>query len=143
VLGKYLSMLVFFTLLIGLTSTYYFIIEYFGDPDPLSILSGYLGIWLEGAFFIAVGLLASSWTSNQIIAAMVSYLILFSLYFASSFTQYFSGSAEHFLIQLSTHTHLENFAIGIITPSDVVYYLAGILLCLVLTRLSIDNKLWL
>jgi ABC-2 type transport system permease protein len=52
------------------------------------------------------------------------------------------GSAEHFLIQMSTHTHLENFAIGIITPSDVVYYLAGILLCLVLTRLSIDNRLW-
>ena len=142
VLGKYFSMLIFFSLLIGLTSVYYFIVEYFGDPDPLSMLSGYLGIWLEGAFFIAVGLLASSWTSNQIIAAMVSYLILFSLYFSTSFTQYVSGSAEHFLIQLSTHTHLENFAIGIITPSDVVYYLAGILLCLVLTRLSIDNRLW-
>jgi ABC-2 type transport system permease protein len=142
VLGKYFSMLIFFTLLIGLTLSYYFIVEYFGDPDPSSILSGYLGIWLEGAFFIAVGLLASSWTSNQIIAAMVSYLILFSLYFATSFTQYVSGPAEYFLIQLSTHTHLENFAIGIITPSDVVYYLAGILLCLVLTRLSIDNRLW-
>jgi ABC-2 type transport system permease protein len=142
VLGKYFSMIIFFTLLIGLTFSYYFIVEYFGDPDPYSMLSGYLGIWLEGAFFIAVGLLASSWTSNQIIAAMVSYLILFSLYFATSFTQYVSGSAEHFLIQLSTHTHLENFAIGIITPSDVVYYLSGILLCLVLTRLSIDNRLW-
>jgi len=142
VLGKYFSMLIFFTLLIGLTLSYFFIVEYFGDPDPSSMLSGYLGIWLEGAFFIAVGLLASSWTSNQIIAAMVSYLILFSLYFATSFTQYVSGSADHFLIQLSTHTHLENFAIGIITPSDVVYYLAGILLCLVLTRLSIDNRLW-
>jgi ABC-2 type transport system permease protein len=142
VLGKYFSMIIFFTLLIGLTFSYYFIVEYFGDPDPYSMLSGYLGIWLEGAFFIAVGLLASSWTSNQIIAAMVSYLILFSLYFATSFTQYVSGSAEHFLIQLSTHTHLENFAIGIITPSDVVYYLSGILLCLALTRLSIDNRLW-
>ena len=142
VLGKYLSMLIFYSLLIGLTLIYYFIVEYYGEPDPLSILSGYLGIWLEGAFFIAVGLLASSWTSNQIIAAMVSYLILFSLYFSTSFTQYVSGSTEHFLIQLSTHTHLENFAIGIITPSDVVYYLAGILLCLVLTRLSIDNRLW-
>mgnify|MGYP000007868330 FL=1 len=142
VLGKYFSMLIFFTLLIGLTLSYYFIVEYFGDPDPSSILSGYLGIWLEGAFFIAVGLLVSSWTSNQIIAAMVSYLILFSLYFAASFTQYVSGPAEYFLIQLSTHTHLENFAMGIITPSDVVYYLAGILLCLALTRLSIDNRLW-
>jgi ABC-2 type transport system permease protein len=129
VLGKYLSMLIFYSLLIGLTVSYYFIVEY-------------LGIWLEGAFFIAVGLLASSWTSNQIIAAMVSYLILFTLYFSTSFTQYVSGSAEQLLIQLSTHTHLENFAIGIITPSDVVYYLAGIVLCLVLTRLSIDNRLW-
>jgi ABC-2 type transport system permease protein len=142
VLGKYLSMLIFYSLLIGLTLTYYFIVEYFGDPDLSSMLSGYLGIWLEGAFFIAVGLLASSWTSNQIIAAMVSYLILFSLYFATSFTQYVGGSAENFLNQLSTHVHLENFAIGIITPSDVVYYLAGIVLCLVLTRLSIDNRLW-
>jgi ABC-2 type transport system permease protein len=142
VLGKYLSMLIFFTLLIGLTLSYYFIVEYFSEPDPFSILSGYLGIWLEGAFFIAVGLLASSWTANQIVAAVVSYLILFSLYFVTSITQYVSGSVERFLTQMSTHTHLENFAIGIITPSDVVYYLVGILLCLVLTRLSIDNRLW-
>lgn len=142
VLGKYLSMLIFYSLLIALTLTYYVIVEYFGDPDPLGMLSGYLGIWLEGAFFIAVGLLASSWTSNQIIAAMVSYLILFSLYFSTSFTQYLSGSAEQFLLQMSTHTHLENFAIGIITPSDVVYYLSGIVCCLALTRLSIDNRLW-
>jgi ABC-2 type transport system permease protein len=142
VLGKYLSMLIVFTVLIGLTLSYYFIVEYFSEPDPFSILSGYLGIWLEGAFFIAVGLLASSWTANQIVAAIVSYLILFSLYFVTSFTQYVSGSAEHFLTQMSTRTHLENFAIGIITPSDVVYYLVGILLCLVLTRLSIDNRLW-
>jgi len=142
VLGKYFSMLLFYSLLIGLTGIYYLIVEYYGDPDSLSMLSGYLGIWLEGAFFIAVGLLASSWTSNQIIAAIVSYLILFSLYFTTSFTQYFTGSAEHLLIQLSTHTHLENFAIGIITPSDVVYYVVGIVLCLALTRLSIDNRLW-
>lgn len=142
VLGKYLSMLVFYSLLIGLTVTYYFIIEYFGDPDPISILSGYVGIWLEGAFFIALGLLASSWTSNQIIAAMVSYLILFSLYFSTSLTPYFTGTAEQFFIQLSTRTHLENFAIGMITPSDIIYYLTGIVLCLILARLSIDNRLW-
>jgi ABC-2 type transport system permease protein len=142
VLGKYLSMLIFFTLLISMTATYYFILEFFGDPDPMSILSGYVGIWLEGAFFIAIGLLVSSWTRNQIIAALVSYALIFLLYFAASFTKYFSGSVEHFLVQISTRTHLENFAIGIITPSNVTYYLTGIILCLVLTRLSIDNRLW-
>jgi ABC-2 type transport system permease protein len=142
VLGKYFSMLIFFTLLISMTATYYFILEYFGSPDPMSTLSGYIGIWLEGAFFIAIGLLVSSWTRNQIIAALVSYALIFLLYFAASFTKYFSGSVEHFLVQISTRTHLENFAIGIITPSNVTYYLTGIILCLVLTRLSIDNRLW-
>jgi len=142
VLGKYLSMLIFYSLLIGLTGVYYFIVEYFGNPDPYSILSGYVGIWLEGALFIAIGLLTSSWTRNQIIAAMTSYIILFSLYFSITFTKYLTGFAEGFLIQFSTRTHLENFAIGMITASDVIYYLAGILLCLVLTRLSIDHKLW-
>ena len=142
VLGKYFSMLLFYSLLIGMTVSYYFIIEYFASPDPMSMLSGYVGIWLEGAFFIAVGLVVSSWTPNQVIAALVSYLILFSLYFSSSFSIYTSGSTEQFFIQLSTRTHLENFAIGMITPSDVAYYLSGIFLCLVLTRLSIDNRLW-
>lgn len=142
VLGKYLGIMIFFSLLIGMTIIYYVIVEYFGNPDPISTLSGYVGIWLEGAFFIAIGLLTSSWTRNQIIAAMMSYLILFSLYFASSFAQYFTGTIKVFLIQLSTRTHLENFATGMITPSDITYYLSGILLCLVLTRLSIDNRLW-
>ncbi|MCQ9206255.1 MAG: ABC transporter permease, partial [Omnitrophica bacterium] len=40
VLGKYLGSLIFFTLIIGLTSSYYFIIEFFGQPDKLAILTG-------------------------------------------------------------------------------------------------------
>lgn len=142
VLGKYLSTLIFYSLLIASTGVYYFIVEYFGDPDPYSILSGYVGIWLEGAFFIAIGLLTSSWTRNQIIAAMTSYLILFSLYFSIAFTKYVSGFAENFFIQFSTRTHLENFANGLITASDVVYYVVGVFLCLVLTRISINHRLW-
>ena len=142
VLGKYFGMLIFYTLLIALTGAYYIIVEYFGDPDGMGILSGYIGIWLEGALFIAIGLLTSSWTRNQVIAAMSSYLILFLLYFSITFTKYFTGFAENFIVQLSTRTHLENFAIGMITPSDIVYYLTGIVLCLILTRISIDHRLW-
>jgi len=142
VIGKYLSLLTFYSILIGMTTSYYLIIAYFGNPDPLSTFSGYLGIWLEGAFFIAIGLLVSSWTGNQIVAAMVSYIVLFFLYFANSFNQTVSGASEEFLLQLSTRTHLENFAVGIITPQDIVYYVMGTILCLILTRFSIDNRLW-
>ena len=142
VLGKYLGSLIFFTLIIGLTSSYYFIIEFFGQPDRSAILAGYLGIWLEGALFLAIGILASSWTKNQIIAAMSSYIILFLLYFSISFIKYFSGLTEALIRYVGTWSHAENFAVGLFTTSDLVYYLSGILICIVLTRLSIENRLW-
>ena len=74
------------------------------------------------------------------VSAMTSYVILFLIYFSISFTKYFSGPAEIIIRQLSTWSHLQNFAVGIITVGDVVYYLNGILICIVLTRLSIENR---
>lgn len=142
VFGKYLGTLIFFTLIIAITSIYYFIIEFFGQPELLVTLSGYLGIWLEGALFIAIGILVSSWTKNQIIAAIGSYLILFLLYFSISFIKYFSGPVEAFMRYAGTWSHAGNLAVGLISIADLVYYLSGILFCIALTRLSIENRLW-
>ena len=142
VLGKYLGSLIFFTLIITMTVTYYFIIEYFGQPDRMSILTGFLGIWLEGSFFLAIGILTSSWTRNQIIAAISSYAILFSLYFSISFTNSLSGPMEAVVRYAGTWSHLGNFTVGLITIADVVYYLSGIIFCLILTRFGIENRLW-
>ena len=125
-----------------MTTVYYLIIESFGRPDQLATLSGYMGVWLEGAFFLSIGILTSSWTRNQIVAAISSYSILFLLYFSASFTKYFSGTAETVIQYISTLNHLENFAIGLITTADLLYYLSGIVVCIVLTRFSIENRLW-
>ncbi|MCK5493329.1 MAG: ABC transporter permease subunit [Candidatus Omnitrophica bacterium] len=141
VLGKYLGSLIFVSLIIGITTIYYFIIEYFGQPDRIEILMGYIGVWLEVAFFVSVGMLTSSWTRNQILSAISSYVILFLLYFSINFVKYFEGSAEIFIQYLSTMSHSENFGIGLITIGDLVYYLSGIFICIVLTRLSIENRL--
>jgi len=142
VLGKYLGVLIFFSMMLSMTFVYYGIVEYFGTPDRMTIGVGYFGVWLEGAFFLAIGMMTSSWTRNQIVSAMASYVILFFIYFSVSFTKYFSGEAEIFVRQLSTWSHMENFAVGIITVGDIAYYVSGILICIVLTRLSIENRLW-
>ncbi len=142
VLGKYIGVLFFFSIIIGMTFVYYGIVEYFGQPDRMTIFIGYVGIWLEGAFFLAVGMMTSSWSCNQIVSAITSYAILFLIYFSISFIKYFSGPAEAVIRQMSTWTHLENFSSGLITVGDVVYYLSGILVCLALTRFSIENRLW-
>ncbi len=142
VFGKYIGALIFFSSLVVMTFAYYGIVEYFGTPDRLTILTGYMGVWLEGAFFLSVGILTSCWTRNQIVAAISSYAILFFLYFSTGFLKYFTGSMEVMIRALGTGSHLENLAVGIITVSDIVYYLSGILVCLFLTRLSIENRLW-
>ncbi|MCK4882921.1 MAG: ABC transporter permease subunit [Candidatus Omnitrophica bacterium] len=142
VFGKYLGSIIFFTLIIAMTSVYYFIIELFATPDRAAVLTGYLGVWLEGAMFIAIGLLISSLTQSQIVAAICSYIVLFLLYFSTSFTQYTHGAVEEVVRYTATFSHAENFAAGLITTSDLTYYLSTIIFCLVLTRISIENRLW-
>lgn len=142
VLGKYLGALIFFSCLIVMTFVYYGIVEYYGTPDRMTIWTGYLGVWLEGAFFLAVGILTSCWTRNQTIAAMTAYVFLFLLYFSANFLPYLKGTFKVLVNALGTGGHLENLAAGIITPSDLLYYLSGILICLFLARVSIENRLW-
>ncbi len=142
VFGKYLGCCIFFTMIMILTLMYYIIIEYFGSPDRMATFVGYFGIWLEGAMFLAIGLFISSLTRNQVVAAICSYVVLFLLYFCMSFIQYTQGATEVFVRYISTLTHAENFAAGLITTSDCVYYVSTIIFCLVLTRVSIENRLW-
>ena len=142
VLGKYLGTLVFFSMIIGITFSYYAIIECFGAPDRVATMTGYLGVSLEGSLFIAIGLLISSLTRNQIVAAISTYMVVFLLYFSMSFIQYTQGELEGLVRYVSTISHMENFAVGLITAADLVYYVSGIIFFLVLTRLSIENRLW-
>ena len=142
VLGKYLGSFLFFSLLLGMTVVYYLIIECFGAPDRWPIVTGFLGLWLEGGLFVSVGILTSSWTRSQVVAAMMSYVILFLVYFSASFIPYVPESFVPVIRHISTLAHAANFGTGLISLADVVYYLSGIALCLVLTRISVENRLW-
>ncbi|MBF0490080.1 MAG: Gldg family protein, partial [Candidatus Omnitrophica bacterium] len=141
VLGKYLGALFFFSVLIVITLSYYGIVAFFGHPDHGAMIAGYVGIWLEGAFFLAVGMMASAWTRNQMVAAISSYAILFLLYFSVGFTKYVTKAMEPVIRYLCSNTHLANMASGIITIGDLVYFLTGVVACMALTRLSIENRL--
>jgi len=141
-LGKYLGSFLFFMVLVLLTGVYYCVIEAFASIDRMAVLSGYVGFILQGAFLIAIGIMASSWTQNQMVAAIISYTILFALYFLLSLTKYVAGPVEEVVRYLSTLSHVENFSVGLIVLSDVVYYITGIILCLIVTRFSLKVQFW-
>src|ERR1700750_2929486 len=77
IIGKFIGLLAFFFVLLIPTLFYVVLIRIYGQPDVRPIASGYLGIVLVGALYIAVGLFCSSLTRSQVVAAVSSAAILF------------------------------------------------------------------
>jgi len=83
VLGKFLAAFVILGSMFALTLYFPLLLFWFGDPDPLPILTAYLGLFLMGGAAVAVGLLGSSLTPNQIVAAVFSLAVLLLLWLAN------------------------------------------------------------
>src|SRR3954469_20470937 len=77
VIGKFLGSFLLFGLLLVPTLVYVVMLRIYARPDFGPIFSGYLGILLVGALFIAIGLFCSSLTRSQIVAAITTMAILF------------------------------------------------------------------
>lgn len=142
VLGKFLASLVFFTATLAVTLFYLLLLSVYGNPDTGPVFTSYLGFLLYGAMALAVGLLASSFTSNQIVAAVVGFGILLLLFFSDSAVGAVSGVTATVLREVSMRSHYDDFLRGIINTSDVVYYVSMIVLFLFLTVRSLETRRW-
>lgn len=84
VLGKYLGVLGMFTVSLGFSVAHVIVLAYLGDPDPGLMVSTYLGYWMMGALFCAIGLVASMFTTNATVAFILGALGCAGLVFAGS-----------------------------------------------------------
>lgn len=76
VLGKYFAAVAVFLLTLLVTALYPLMLSFFGSIAVWEILGGYIGFFLLGSSFIAVGLFVSSLTENQVVAAIVTFVSL-------------------------------------------------------------------
>ena len=142
VLGKYVASLVFFVGTLALTLYYVLLLFWFGDPDTGPILSAYLGTILYGAAALSVGLLASSLTNNQIVAAVVGVGLLLLLTFIDFAADQVGGGLSTFLEEVGLRSHFDDFSRGIIDTSDLVYFVALAAVFLFLTVRSLESRRW-
>jgi ABC-2 type transport system permease protein len=148
VFAKWLGAVALYTLMWALTGLYVLILRHFSGGatalDPGPIISGYLGVWLVGQFFIGIGLLSSAMTKNQIAAALMSFAAIFVLLIVLNWLGYlFPGGPMGKLFRaLSAFEHMEDFARGIVDLRPVVLYASGSVLALFLcTRVLESRKL--
>ncbi|MBI5233681.1 MAG: ABC transporter permease subunit [Deltaproteobacteria bacterium] len=142
VLGKFLACLaVLFTMLV-LSAIFPIIVIVYGEPEIGPIITGYLGLVFLGASFAAFGIFASSLTENQIIAATVSFGVIF-LFWMLGLAQPFAGPVlGSFMNYISITHHLEAFAKGVVDTEDIVYYTMFIVLFIFLTLRTLESKRW-
>jgi ABC-2 type transport system permease protein len=143
-IGKYLAALTLYATMIAATLTYPAIMVGVArvslDWGPL--LSGYIGLLLMGAMFLAVGVFASSLTENQIIAGVVAICILLVFWIIGWTAQFTTGPLAAVLTHLSILEHNDTFAKGVLDTKPVIYYANFTGLALFLALRMLESRRW-
>lgn len=142
VMGKYMASLLILVITIALTGYYVVVLYWFADPDTGPVLSAYLGLVLYGAAALAVGLLASSLSSNQIVAAVVGMGVLLPMSFTSVVASRLSGVASQVVNGLSLEAHLGDLTRGVVDVGSIVYFVSVAAVFLFLTVRSLETRRW-
>jgi ABC-2 type transport system permease protein len=140
--GKYLAALVLYVTMLAITLAYPAMVWYFARVEWGPLLTGYLGLLLMGAAFLAVGVFASSLTENQIVASITTFGILL-LFWVIGWTADYAGAPwGKLLSHLSLLEHFDSFAKGVLDTKDIIYYVNFIVLALFLTLRSLEARRW-
>lgn len=112
--------------------------------DYGSILVAYVGLVLVGAAWVAVGVLASSLTSNQVVAAVVGIftLLLVDVGLAFAVDLPLPPALRDFLDYASASRHAFSFQDGRLVLSDAVYYLTLVVGALFLATRVLESRRW-
>jgi ABC-2 type transport system permease protein len=142
IMGKFLGALGLYAAMLAVTLIHIGILFAIGNPEPLPILTSYLGMLLMGGCFISVGLLISSMTKNQIVAGMVTFVVFLMLWVIDWLATFMGPTAQAVLNYLSFTQHLTDFMRGVLDTKHIVYYVTFIAFGLFLTARSVDTERW-
>ena len=144
VLGKFLGAWFYFSVLLALTFLYQFILQAITSPDLGHAVSAYIGIWLYGGATLAVGLMFSSVTENQIVAAFLSMVALMLLWLGDQAGDLiYNIDVARIVRALSLQGHFStSFATGLLRAEDAAYFAAVIAVTLFITIRVVESNRW-
>jgi ABC-2 type transport system permease protein len=142
VVGKFLAAMALLCTALGLTLIFAITVKSLGPLDRGPAIGGYLGLVLMGGAYVAIGVMASSFTRNSIVSFIVAFAISFGLYLFGRLTQFLPPSWQSLVAFLSIDGHFENIGRGVIDTRDVIYYFSMIGVSLLVATLSLESRRW-
>jgi ABC-2 type transport system permease protein len=148
VAAKFLGSWLFYLAMVAPTLIYVVLLGVFGNPDYGPIKAGYLGLALVGMLYVAVGVLASSLTSNQVIAAVIGFVVLLVLALLAPLVAGVVPSAwlgiplRDVMLAASVRTHYTDFSQGVVDVVHVLYFVILTVYALFLTVKALESRRW-
>ena len=93
VTGKYLALVTVYAIPILVLCTYPLIMSKFGTVDFGTAYTAILGFFLLGCANIAIGVFMSALTESQVIAAVLTFVLLFAFYMMNGISSFFSKTS--------------------------------------------------
>ena len=146
VIGKYLSVLIILIIVILPTIIYVITIQSLstqGSIDTGGIAGSYIGLFLLGAVFSAIGVCLSSLTQNAVVAFLLSAFACLVLYFgfsALSRLSFLSGGMDYYTEMLGIDFHYRSISRGVLDTRDLVYFGSIIILFLLITIKNLQRR---
>jgi ABC-2 type transport system permease protein len=142
VAGKFLAAWALIGIALLPTLIYYITVAFLGDIDNGPVIGGYLGLLLMAGVYVAVGLLASSLTENQIVAFIVGLLLMFAFFMMDKVLIFVPDFMTSIVEYLGIDFHFSNIARGVIDSRDIVYFGSVLGFTLYLSVVSLEKRKW-
>ena len=144
VIGKFLAALALFAIGLSIALVFAIIIAFQVSPDWLVVIGNYVGMLMLGGMIIAIGLLISSLTESEFIAALCTFGVSFMLMLLDNLSSIFQGVSwiNSVVTFLSINTRYYNFTLGLINYDDLVFFLSVQAIFIFLTIRTLDRKRW-
>jgi len=146
VLGKYLACLLIVLFALVPTLVYYYSVSTLGLPqgniDTGAVIGSYIGLFLLGGAFVAIGLFTSSVTNNQIIAFTIAVFLCFIAYSGLDSASTLLSLQNSGIQNLGINVHYQSISRGVLDTRDLIYFLSFIALFLAFTKTVIGGRKW-
>jgi ABC-2 type transport system permease protein len=140
VIGKYLAALGLILALLVFTVIYAISVSTLGDLDGGQVVSGYIGLFLLGAAYLAIGVFASSITENQIVAFIVALAISFFFFILDKILFFVPSSLASILEYMAIEYHFQNISRGVIDTRNLIYYASVIFIGLLFASHALSRR---
>lgn len=146
IVAKYLASLVLVLFALIPTVVYYYSISKLGFPegniDTGSVIGSYIGLFLLGAAFTAIGIFSSALTKNQVIAFVICAALCAFSFLGFDYTSQIAAfqSVETSITNLGINQHYIAISRGVLDTRDLIYFITFSALFLLFTKLIIGGK---